>query len=142
MKVRITSSVVIVTLGLVTALSSGAADKPNILVIWGDDIGLTNISHNSRGVMGYRTPNIDRIAAAGTPWFVWWNGTRMHFRTHVKPELRGISGQDEYSDGTVEHDMHVGRFLGTVKKYPPRQKAASFSLDQVMNKLTAPAGAH
>jgi arylsulfatase len=48
---------------------------------------------------------------AGKPWFVWWNGTRMHFRTHVKPELRGISGQDEYSDGMVEHDMHVGKFL-------------------------------
>ncbi|MHC4275471.1 MAG: sulfatase-like hydrolase/transferase, partial [Planctomycetota bacterium] len=38
-------------------------------------------------------------------------GTRMHFRTHVKEELRGISGQDEYSDGMVEHDMHIGRFL-------------------------------
>ncbi len=49
--------------------------------------------------------------AAGTPWFVWWNGTRMHFRTHVKDELRGISGQDEYADGMVEHDMHVGKFL-------------------------------
>ena len=49
--------------------------------------------------------------AAGKPWFVWWNGTRMHFRTHVKPELRGISGQDEYADGMVEHDMHIGKFL-------------------------------
>lgn len=48
---------------------------------------------------------------AGNPWFVWWNGTRMHFRTHVKKELRGVSGQDEYSDGMVEHDMHVGKFL-------------------------------
>ena len=47
----------------------------------------------------------------GEPWFVWWSGTRMHFRTHVKPELRGISGQDEYSDGMVEHDMHIGKFL-------------------------------
>ena len=35
----------------------------------------------------------------------------MHFRTHVKEELRGISGQDEYSDGMVEHDMHIGKFL-------------------------------
>ena len=253
-----------------------AQDKPNILVIWGDDIGLWNISHNSRGMMGYKTPNIDRIAAegisftdyygeqsctagrssfimgqsvfrtglskvglpgaeegmqeedptiagllkdqgyatgqfgknhlgdrdehlptnhgfdeffgnlyhlnaeeepenedypgdmptadgqtfrqkfgprgviksyadgriedtgpltkkrqetvddetvaaaldfidrqhaAGKPWFVWWSGTRMHFRTHVKDELDGISGQDEYSDGMVEHDMHIGQFL-------------------------------
>ena len=45
------------------------------------------------------------------PFFVWWNGTRMHFRTHVKSELRGISGQDEYGDGMVEHDMHVGKLL-------------------------------
>jgi arylsulfatase len=247
-----------------------AAEKPNILVIWGDDVGLTNISFNSRGMMGYRTPNIDRIGhegmaftdyygeqsctagrssfimgqsvfrtglskvglpgakegmqvedptiavilkdmgyatgqfgknhlgdqdehlptnhgfdeflgnlyhlnaeeepenedyptdpefhkrfgprgvihsyadgriedtgpltkkrmetvddetvaaaidfiqrqeKAGKPWFVWWSGTRMHFRTHVKEELRGISGQDEYSDGMVEHDMHIGQFL-------------------------------
>ncbi len=48
---------------------------------------------------------------AGTPFFVWWNGTRMHFRTHVKDELRGISGQNEYGDGMVEHDMHVGKLL-------------------------------
>jgi arylsulfatase len=54
---------------------------------------------------------IDRQHAAGKPWFVWWNGTRMHFRTHVKPELRGISGQDEYADGMVEHDRHIGQFL-------------------------------
>ena len=54
---------------------------------------------------------IDRQHKAGKPWFVWWNGTRMHFRTHVKAELRGISGQDEYSDGMVEHDRHIGQFL-------------------------------
>jgi arylsulfatase len=50
-------------------------------------------------------------AKAGKPFFVWWNGTRMHFRTHVKAAHRGISGQDEYSDGMVEHDMHVGELL-------------------------------
>jgi arylsulfatase len=54
---------------------------------------------------------IDRANKAGKPFFVWWNGTRMHFRTHVKEELRGISGQDEYADGMVEHDMHVGQLL-------------------------------
>jgi len=256
------------------APAQAPAKKPNILVIWGDDIGNQNISHNSRGMMGYQTPNIDRIAKegvgftdyyaqqsctagraafiggsvplrngmlkvglpgakegwqktdvtmatvlkaqgyatgqfgknhqgdrdehlptmhgfdeflgnlyhlnaeeepenldypknpefrkkfgprgvlhtwadgkggqkientgpltkkrmetiddetvaaakefitaqhkAGKPFFVWWNGTRMHFRTHVKAEHRGISGQDEYSDGMVEHDMHVGELL-------------------------------
>jgi len=41
------------------------ADKPNILVIWGDDIGITNLSCYSQGLMGYRTPNIDRIANEG-----------------------------------------------------------------------------
>ena len=54
---------------------------------------------------------IRKQTKAGKPWFVWWSGTRMHFRTHVKPELRGISGQDEYADGMVEHDMHIGKFL-------------------------------
>src|SRR5262249_9824221 len=43
-----------------------AARRPNILVIWGDDIGTWNISHNNRGMMGYMTPNIDRIAREGT----------------------------------------------------------------------------
>jgi len=260
--------------GAANAAQKPAGKKPNILVIWGDDIGTWNISHNSRGMMGYKTPNIDRIASegvsftdyygqqsctagraafisgsvpvrsgmtkvglpgakegwqktdctmatvlksqgygtgqfgknhqgdldqhlptmhgfdeffgslyhlnaeeepenldypkdpefrkrfgprgvlrckadgrggqsientgpltkkrmetvddetiaeakefitrqnkAGQPFFCWWNGTRMHFRTHVKAEHRGTSGQDEYSDGMVEHDMHVGELL-------------------------------
>ena len=41
------------------------ANKPNILVIWGDDIGIWNLSCYSGGMMGYRTPNIDRIANEG-----------------------------------------------------------------------------
>lgn len=42
-----------------------AADKPNIMILWGDDIGITNISAYSDGIMGYHTPNIDRIANEG-----------------------------------------------------------------------------
>src|SRR6478736_3638827 len=42
-----------------------ADTKPNILVIWGDDIGIANLSCYSRGLMGYQTPNIDRIATEG-----------------------------------------------------------------------------
>jgi arylsulfatase len=271
----------VTALVLIAAMSFGGANaqekKPNILVIWGDDIGTWNISHNSKGMMGYETPNIDRIAGEGVaftdyyaqqsctagraafiggtvpvrsgmtkvglpgakqgwqktdvtmatvlksqgyatgqfgknhqgdldehlptmhgfdeffgnlyhlnaeeepehrdypksaefrkkfgprgvihswanadgtqkientgpltrkrmetiddetiaaakrfitdavkenkPFFVWWNGSRMHFRTHVKDEHIGISGQDEYSDGMVEHDMHVGELLKLV----------------------------
>lgn len=57
---------------------------------------------------------IKKAVKDGKPFFLWWNGTRMHFRTHVKEELRGISGQDEYADGMVEHDMHVGKFLAVL----------------------------
>ena len=63
-------------LAMASALTTGAAQAqqqpaaaagrpPNILVIWGDDIGIWNISHNNRGMMGYMTPNIDRIAREG-----------------------------------------------------------------------------
>ena len=57
---------------------------------------------------------IQKAKDEGKPFFVWWNGTRMHFRTHVKDELRGISGQDEYADGMVEHDGHVGKLLKAI----------------------------
>jgi len=55
--------------------------------------------------------------AEGTPWFVWWNGTRMHFRTYVSEESRDMADEtvgkhvDEYAAGMIEHDMHVGQFL-------------------------------
>jgi len=50
---------------LLLASVATAADKPNILVIWGDDVGMWNISAYHRGMMGGRTPNIDRIAEEG-----------------------------------------------------------------------------
>ena len=61
----------------------------------------------SKAAMGF----IDQQHKAGKPFFVWWNATRMHFRTHVKAENRGKSGQDEYTDGMVEHDAMVGELL-------------------------------
>jgi len=56
---------------------------------------------------------IKRQHEAGKPFFTWWNATRMHFRTHVKDEHIGISGAsgNEYHDGMVEHDRHVGELL-------------------------------
>jgi arylsulfatase A-like enzyme len=47
-------------------------EKPNILVIWGDDIGTTNISAYSHGLMGYETPNIDRLAKEGLQFFHYY----------------------------------------------------------------------
>jgi hypothetical protein len=60
-------SLLVGTAALVCAVSPAqAADKkPNILVIWGDDIGIHNISAYNLGIMGYHTPNIDRIAKEG-----------------------------------------------------------------------------
>ena len=58
-------SVTIVGGSFLHASKTCANEQPNILVIWGDDIGLWNISHNNSGMMGYETPNIDRIANEG-----------------------------------------------------------------------------
>src|SRR5215213_8829985 len=46
-------------------MADGQQNQPNILVIWGDDIGIANLSCYSDGLMGYRTPNIDRIGEEG-----------------------------------------------------------------------------
>jgi arylsulfatase A-like enzyme len=58
------AAAVIVSLAL-AAGNALAADKPNIVVIWGDDIGITDVSAYSFGMMGFKTPNIDRIAKEG-----------------------------------------------------------------------------
>ena len=57
---------------------------------------------------------LDEKAGSDEPFFLWWNATRMHFRTHVKEEHRGLSsGQGEYDDGMVEHDI--------ARRHDPRQ---------------------
>lgn len=59
---------------------------------------------------------MERTVKSKKPFFVWWSGTRMHFRTHVKAELQGSSGLSNYADGMIEHDNHVGQLLDTVDK--------------------------
>ncbi len=54
---------------------------------------------------------IDRAHKEGKPFFVWWNSTHMHFRTHVKKEYEGRSGQGFYNDAMVYHDDLVGVLL-------------------------------
>jgi arylsulfatase len=71
---RRSRSLALLTLAVLLALGAlvadveaqqAAAGKPNIVIIWGDDVGQSNISAYSHGVMGYKTPNIDRVAREG-----------------------------------------------------------------------------
>jgi arylsulfatase len=50
--------------------------------------------------------------AAGKPWFVWFNTSRMHVWTHLRPEMAGKTGLGTYADGMTEHDGHIGEMLG------------------------------
>lgn len=72
------------------------SDKPNVLILWGDDIGWWNISYNSRGQMGYRTPNIDRVGnegAAFTDYYAQQSCTagRAAFITGQNPIRTGLT---------------------------------------------------
>jgi arylsulfatase len=71
-------------------------DKPNILILWGDDVGWWNISYNSRGQMGYRTPNIDRIANEGAAFTDYYGqqsctAGRAAFMTGQNPIRTGLT---------------------------------------------------
>jgi arylsulfatase len=73
-----------------------AAEKPNILILWGDDIGWWNISYNSRGQMGYRTPNIDRIGNEGAAFTDYYGqqsctAGRAAFLTGQNPIRTGLT---------------------------------------------------
>ena len=69
---RIGSWLAAVTLVVMTATTAAAQDRPNVLVIWGDDIGWSNVSAYNLGIMGYETPNIDRIADEGAMFTDWY----------------------------------------------------------------------
>ncbi len=54
---------------------------------------------------------MEKAHQSDKPFFIWWNSTHMHFKTHVPEEARGKSGQGFYNDAMVQHDGHVGRLL-------------------------------
>ena len=65
-----------------------ATKQPNILILWGDDIGMWNISHFSQGMMGYRTPNIDRVAKEGVTFTDWYGQQSCPYQSvKVTPSL-------------------------------------------------------
>jgi arylsulfatase A-like enzyme len=136
-------------------------------VIWGDDVGLSNISAYSMGLMGYQTPNIDRIAEEGmifTDYYGEQSCTagrssfitgQWGFRTGLSkvgmpgakegmqiedPTIAGLLKAQGYATGQFGKN-HLGdldemlpagaytvKFLATFEEFPPRQKAASFTI--------------
>src|SRR4051794_17589499 len=77
-------------------MARSKSGKPNILVLWGDDIGWWNISYNNRGQMGYRTPNIDRIGNEGATFTDYYGqqsctAGRAAFMTGQNPIRTGLT---------------------------------------------------
>ena len=104
--------------GLASGAVQAADSKPNILVIWGDDVGITNISAYSHGLMGYRTPNIDRIASEGalfTDYYAEQSCTagRSSFITGQIPFRVGLSkvGMPGARQGISEEDPTFAQLL-------------------------------
>ena len=98
--------------------SAIAQDKPNILIIWGDDVGYWNVSHNNRGMMGYKTPNIDRIAAEGlsfTDYYAEQSCTagRASFITGQIPVRTGLTkvGMPGAPQGLQSEDPTIAELL-------------------------------
>ena len=112
--VRVLSVMVLMGLGVVAQ----ANDKPNILVIWGDDIGWMNPSAYHRGMMGYKTPNIDRIAGEGALFTDWYGqqsctAGRSAFITGQSPFRTGLLkvGLPGAKEGLSELDPTIAVLL-------------------------------
>src|SRR5436305_13627258 len=89
--------------------------KPNILIIWGDDIGEFNISAYNMGRMGYRTPNIDSIAREGAIFTDWYGqqsctAGRAAFITGQSPIRTGLTkvGVPDATEGLQRQDPTIG----------------------------------
>ncbi len=100
------------------SVAHAQARKPNILVIWGDDIGQFNISAYNRGVMGYRTPNIDSIAAQGALFTDWYGqqsctAGRAAFVTGQSPIRTGLTkvGLPGTPEGMKAEDPTIATLL-------------------------------
>jgi arylsulfatase A-like enzyme len=92
--------------------------KPNILIIWGDDIGQFNVSAYNRGMMGYRTPNIDSIAAQGALFTDWYGqqsctAGRAAFITGQSPIRTGLTkvGLPGAPEGMTDEDPTIATLL-------------------------------
>ncbi len=95
-----------------------AQEKPNIVVIWGDDVGWFNISAYNHGLMGYKTPNIDRLAKEGAMFTDWYGqqsctAGRAAFITGQSPLRTGLLkvGLPGAREGMMEEDPTLAALL-------------------------------
>jgi len=94
------------------------AKQPNILILWGDDVGWWNISYNSRGQMGYRTPNIDRVGNEGVAFTDYYGqqsctAGRAAFITGQNPIRTGLTkvGMPGAPNGLQPEDPTIAELL-------------------------------
>ncbi len=111
-------TLMLAALALVAGPAMADPDKPNILVIWGDDIGGFNISAYNLGVMGYKTPNIDRIAKEGALFTDWYGqqsctAGRAAFITGQSPMRTGLTkvGLPGAPEGMRKEDPTIAGLL-------------------------------
>lgn len=104
--------------GLLVSFPALGAEKPNILIIWGDDIGEYNISSYNLGQMGYRTPNIDSIAQQGALFTDWYGqqsctAGRAAFITGQSPIRTGLTkvGLPGAPEGITKDDPTLADLL-------------------------------
>ncbi|MDZ7592698.1 MAG: arylsulfatase [Rubrivivax sp.] len=108
-------------LGALAALpgwAQGTAKKPNILIIWGDDIGQFNVGAYNHGMMGYKTPNIDSIAKQGAMFTDWYGqqsctAGRAAFITGQSPIRTGLTkvGLPGAPEGMTKGDPTIATLL-------------------------------
>jgi arylsulfatase len=103
---------------LIISASALGADKPNIVIVWGDDIGWYNISTYNMGMMGYKTPNIDRIAKEGVVFTDWYGqqsctAGRAAFITGQSPIRTGLTkvGLPGAKEGMPKEDPTIAALL-------------------------------
>ncbi|MFM7625581.1 MAG: arylsulfatase, partial [Gammaproteobacteria bacterium] len=116
--IRSALALVLLALALPAQAQNATAKKPNILIIWGDDIGGFNISAYNQGMMGYRTPNIDSIAKGGALFTDWYGqqsctAGRAAFVTGQSPIRTGLTkvGLPGAPEGMRKEDPTVATLL-------------------------------
>ena len=114
----IVAAIAALALALTLSTASAQQKKPNILVIWGDDIGQFNISAYNLGMMGYKTPNIDRIAHEGALFTDWYGqqsctAGRAAFITGQSPIRTGLTkvGLPGAKEGLTKDDPTIAELL-------------------------------